>query len=89
MADFYRNRPAKHITPRNLAIYKSRQAGETYASIAARHGITIARARQIFETWQRRLDCAWRAHFIPAELLAHNWTAEDQWQELQRERGDG
>ena len=89
MGDFYRNRPAKHITPRNLAIYRARKAGETYASIAQQHGVTIGRARQIYETWVRRLDCAWRTHFIPAEILDHNWTPEDQWREMQQERGHG
>jgi hypothetical protein len=81
-----RNKPATHISERNLAIWHARRAGRTYDSIAREHGITLARARQVYETWARRFDCSWRTYFIPPELLAHNWTPEDQWHEIQKER---
>ena len=77
---------AIHISPRNRAIYRARLAGEKYESIAKRHGISTNRARQIYERWAWRVKCSLRARYIPADVLKHRWTPEDQWHELEQER---
>lgn len=46
----------KHEKPeRNAEIIRLREAGETYASLAVRFGITTARVRQIYLTYPKRL----------------------------------
>ena len=81
-----KRRRCSPISKRNLAIYMARCAGTQYKDIAAEHGITVVRARQVYEHWNRCFFCSWRAHFIPADVLAHLWTPEEQWEELERER---
>lgn len=73
------------IGARNLAIFQARRAGVKYSAIAAAHGISAVRARQIYVHWAKCFVLSGRPYFVPPELLEHDWTPEAQWAEFRRE----
>ena len=46
----------KFVTARNMDIYILRSCGFKYKDIAAKHNISINRARQIYEKFKKHVD---------------------------------